>query len=168
MNQTITTSELINAAIAAENAARDIYLAFKQMFRHRQDVADFWQTMADDEEEHARVLARVHGVVSVEDLTKRLDAAVAAKAYQLQTLDIDSLIGTVKNLNDAYQTAYMLEASEVNTVFSFLAINFLPKDESYNIISMCMDPHLLRLADFAMTFGNVDQCRKVSAFKEND
>lgn len=167
MNPTITTSELINVAIAAENAARDIYLAFSRMFRHRSDVADFWRTMANDEEEHARVLARVHGVVSIEGLTCPVDARVAAKAYQLQSIDIDAMIGTVKNLNDAYQTAYMLESSEVNTVFNFLAINFLPKDESYNILSMYIDPHMLRLSEFALTFGNIEQCKKVEALKEN-
>ena len=167
MNPTITTSELINVAIAAENAARDIYLAFSRMFRHRSDIADFWRTMANDEEGHARVLARVHGLIPIEGLTCQVDARVADKAYQLQSIDIDAMIGTVKNLNDAYQTAYILESSEVNTVFNFLAINFLPRAESYNILSMYIDPHLLRLSEFALTFGNVEQCRTVLANQEN-
>lgn len=168
MSQTITTSELINAAIAAENAARNIYLAFKQMFRHRPDIADFWQAMADDEEEHARVLARVHGLVPVEGLTYPVDASAASKAYQLQGIDIDSMLESVNNLNDAYQVAYTLESSEVNVVFNFLAINFLPAEESYKIISASISPHLLRLAQFTRTFGDIEQCRKVPALKEND
>lgn len=168
MGKTITTSELINAAIAAENTARDIYLAFKQMFEHRPDIADFWRAMAHDEEEHARVLARVHGLVSVKDLTCPVDASAASKAYQLQSIDIDSMLDSVNNLNDAYQVAYTLESSEVNTVFNFLAINFLPSEESYKIISASISPHLLRLAEFTRTFGSAEQCRKVPALKGND
>ena len=166
MTQMITTSELINAAIAAEDAARDVYLAFKEMFSHRKDVADFWQGMADDESEHARVLARVHGLVPVESLASPVDAMLAVKAYQLQGIDIDLLINSVKNLNDAYQIAYTLESSEVNTVFNFLAINYLPQEESYNIISSCIGPHLMRLAEFTRTFGGAEQCRLISAIKQ--
>ena len=49
MTELITFSELINAAIAAEDAAQKIYLAFKSKFLFRPDVANFWQTMADDD-----------------------------------------------------------------------------------------------------------------------
>ena len=165
--QIITVSELINAAIAAEESARKIYLAFKHMFQRHEAIADFWQAMANDEEEHAHVLARIHGVVPVEALSSHINASLVVKAYELQGIDINSLINSVNNLNDAYQIAYTLEASEVNTVFNFLAINFLPKDESYNIISSLIDTHLLRLAEFTRTFGDARQCCKVPADKQN-
>lgn len=166
MTEMITMSELINAAIAAEDAARQVYLSFKQMFEHNQDAADFWQAMANDENDHARVLARVHGVMPVDALTSEIDARMAVKAYQLQGIDIDTLLASVNNLNDAYEIAFALESSEVNTVFNFLAINFLPGEESYNIISSSIAPHLLRLAEFTRTFGNAEKCRQISAIKQ--
>ena len=163
MTELITLSELINAAIAAEDAAQKVYIGFKQKFSYRQDVADFWQALAEDESEHARILARVHGVVPVEDLTTMVDVDLAEMAYKLQGLNVEELIESVHNLNDAYEIAYKLESSEVNTVFNFLTIQFLPSDESYDIISSTIDRHLLRLAEFSRIFGDAERCRQVAA-----
>jgi rubrerythrin len=159
----ITFSELINAAIAAEDAAQRIYLAFKGKFLYRPDIANFWQAMADDENEHAQILSRIHGRIAVEDLAVLVDIQMAEKAYTLQELNVLELINSLHNLNDAYEIAYDLESSEVNTIFNFLIIRFLSTDESYEIISSAIDPHLLRLAGFARTFGNTEQCKSVLA-----
>ena len=86
MTEQITFSELINAAIAAEDAAQRIYLAFKSKFLYRPDIANFWQAMADDENEHAQILSSIHGHVAVEDLAKLVDIQLAEKAYELQGL----------------------------------------------------------------------------------
>lgn len=163
MDKLITYSELLNAAIAAENAARTIYLAFLEKFLHNPDAAKFWQHMADDEKEHAEILSRIHGIVPVEDLTVLVGRELAEKAYQVQQWKVQEVIGLVKNLNDAYEIAYCIESSEVNTVFNFLAIRFLPSDESYSIISSTMDKHLLRLTQFSRTFGDADRCKKIHA-----
>ena len=109
MTELITLSELINAAIAAEDVAQKVYLAFKQKFLYRQDVADFWQALAEDESEHAHILARVHGVVPVQDLTTMVDVDLAEMAYKLQGLNVEELIESVHNLNDAYEIAYKLQ-----------------------------------------------------------
>ncbi|MEN8126636.1 MAG: ferritin family protein [Planctomycetota bacterium] len=163
MAQLITFSELINAAIAAEDAAQRVYLAFKAKFLNRMDVAEFWQAMADDESDHAQILASIHGRVPIEDLTMLVGVEMAEKAYELQGLNVQELIDSVSNLNDAYEIAYALESSEVNTVFNFLAIQFLSTDESYVIVSSTIDRHLLRLAEFTRTFGDAEHCRQVLA-----
>ena len=161
MTEKITFSELINAAIAAEDAAQKIYLAFKSNFLYRPDIANFWQAMADDENEHAQILSSIHGRVAVEDLAKPVDIQLAEKAYELQGLRVQELIEPVHNLNDAYEIAYDLESSEVNTIFNFLTIRFLSTEESYGIISSTIDRHLLRLADFTRSFGDAEQCKRV-------
>lgn len=161
MTELITYSELINAAIAAEDAAQKIYLAFKSKFLYRPDIAKFWQTMADDESEHAQILASIHGRVAVKDLAVLVDIQMAEKAYELQALRVQELIETVNNLNDAYEIAYDLESSEVNTIFNFLTIRFLSTDESYGIICSTIDRHLLRLAEFTRSFGDAEQCKRI-------
>lgn len=163
MTQYVTLNELINSAIAAEDAARTIYLAFKRMFRHHPPVAAFWQTMADDENEHARVLANVHGLVPVEALTAPINVELVQAAYELEGLNAGPLLDSISDLNDAYAVAYSLESSEINTVFNFLTIKFLPPNESYSIIASVIDPHLLRLAEFTRTFGDAEQCKKIPA-----
>ena len=163
MTEQITFSELINAAIAAEDAAQRIYLAFKSKFLYRPDIANFWQAMADDENEHAQMLSSIHGHVAVEDLAKLVDIQLAEKAYELQGLMAQGLIDSVNNLNDAYEIAYALEYSEINTIFNFLTKRFLSTDESCGIISSTIDRHLLRLSKFICTSGDAKQCKSVLA-----
>lgn len=155
--------ELIDTAIAAEDAARKVYLGFTHKFISRPDISDFWQTMADDEGDHGRILSEMRLHVSPEELSTPIDTRLAEKARQLQTLDIRKLVNSVDNLNDAYQVAYDLESSEVNTIFNFLAIQLLPTAESHDIISATIDRHLLRLADFTRAFGDAEQCKRIAA-----
>ena len=163
MAKIISLGELIETAIAAEDAARKVYLGFTHKFVSRPDVSDFWQTMADDEGDHGRILSGLRDRVPVEELAVPIDARLAEKAEQLKSLDIHKLVNSVGNLNDAYQIAYDLESSEVNTVFNFLTIRFLSTDESYAIISATIDHHLLRLAEFTRTFGDAEQCKHIAA-----
>ena len=163
MVELITLGELIDTAIAGEDAARKVYLGFTHKFIARPDVSDFWQTMADDEAEHGRILSRVHRRVPAGELGTVVDADLAKRANRLKGLDIHQLVNSVVNLDDAYRIAYDLESSEVNTIFSFLTMRFLSADESYAIISATIDRHLLRLAEFSHTFGDADQCKRIAA-----
>ena len=155
--------ELISTAIAAEDAARKVYLGFVHKFYSQPEVSNFWQTMADDESDHGRILSGMRECVPAEDLSTPIDARLAEKAKQLKALDIRKLVNSVTNLDDAYRIAYDLESSEVNTIFNFLTIRFLSSDKSYDIITATIDRHLLRLADFTRTFGDAEQCKQIAA-----
>jgi len=162
MAKLISLGELVDTAIAAEDAVRKVYLGFTHKFISRPDISDFWQTMADDESDHGRILSQMRKYVSAEELARPIDARLAEKAEQLRSLDIHKLVNSVSNLDDAYQVAYDLESSEVNTVFNFLTIRFLSTDESYDIITATIDHHLLRLADFTRAFGDAEHCKEIA------
>jgi rubrerythrin len=160
----MSLGELIREAITAEQAARKVYLGFAHKFAERPDVSNFWQTMADDESDHApRILSGLRDCVSADQLQAPVDARLAEKAGQLKDLDVHRLLGSIENLDDAYRIAYDLESSEVNTVFNFLTIRFLSTEESYDIITATIDRHLLRLAEFTRTFGDSEQCQQIKA-----
>ncbi|MEN8126637.1 MAG: ferritin family protein [Planctomycetota bacterium] len=158
----ISLDELIDAAVTAEGVARKVYLGFTHRFMQCPDAANFWQTMADDESDHARILKDIRQHVSAEELASPVDARLADKAHDLRSLNPQALVNSITNLDDAYQIAYDLESSEVNTVFNFLTIRFLSTDESYDIITATIDRHLLRLAEFTRTFGDAEQCRQIT------
>jgi len=162
MAQLMSLAELIDAAISSEVAARKVYLGFTHKFFSRPDVADFWQSMADDEGDHARILSDLHIHIFEEDLRMPIDARLAEQARELNKLDVRQLVNSIQNLDEAYEIAYKLESSEVNTLFNFLTIRCLPIEESYEIISATMDRHLLRLARFTRTFGDAEQCRHIA------
>jgi len=159
----ISLAEMIDAAIAAEDAARKVYLGFTHKFLSYPEVSAFWQTMADDESDHARILSSLHMHIIEEDKHAPIDARMAEKARALGKLNAAALLNSVKNLDDAYRVAYDIESSEINTVFNFLTIRFLTQDESYDIISATIDRHLLRLAEFSRKFGGVEECCRIAA-----
>ena len=163
MVEQISLGELFDVAIASEKAARKIYLGFKHKFSPFPPVSEFWQTMADDEAEHARILARVRQGVLPADLETPVDARMAEKAQHMRDLDTHQIIHSVNTLDDAYKIAYDLEASEVNMVFNFLTIRFLSVAESSEIVSATVDLHLLRLAEFSRYFGDAEQCKAIPA-----
>lgn len=163
MIKLISLSELLQTSIAAEHAARKVYLGFTHKFIDQPDASDFWQTMADDESDHANILSGLRDHVSARELDSPIDERLAAKAAQLKSLDARTLVNSVHNLNHAYQIAYDLESSEVNTVFNFLTIRFLSAEESYEIISATIDRHLLRLAEFSRIFGDAEHCKRISS-----
>lgn len=163
MIKLISLAEMIDAAIAAEGAARKVYLGFTHKFLSFPEVSEFWQTMADDESDHARILSSLQMHITEADRHAPIDARMAEKAHALDKLNVAALLNSVKNLDDAYRIAYDMESSEINTVFNFLTIHFLTQDESYDIISATIDRHLLRLAEFSRKFGGVEECRRIAA-----
>jgi rubrerythrin len=163
MIKLMTVSDLIDLAITAENTARKVYLGFTHKFISQPDASDFWQTMADDEREHARILSKMREHLSPEELSRPIDARLAEKAEHMRDLDVQQIVSSVHNLDDAYKVAYELESSEVNAIFNFLTIQFLSADESYEIITATIDRHLLRLADFSRSFGDAEHCKIIPA-----
>jgi rubrerythrin len=162
MAQFMLLSDLIDTAIATEDTARKVYLGFTYKFSSQPEVADFWQTMADDESVHARILSSLRSHVSEDKLHVPIDARLAEMAQKLKVLDARALVNSIHTLDDAYKIAYELESSEANTIFNFLTIRYLPTDESYDIINATIDRHLLRLAEFSRQFGDVDKCQHIA------
>ena len=163
MGRLMTIADLIEAAIEAENAARKIYLGFSHKFLSHPEASDFWQTMADDEADHARILTDLRDMLEPDTLSVPIDAQLAEKALDLCNLDPIRKVNSITNLDDAYRIAYELESSEVNTIFNFLMIRCLSHERSCKIISSTMDTHLLRLAHFSRQFGSANQCRHIAA-----
>lgn len=163
MVKLISMKELISRAIESEQISRKVYLGFVHKFRDRHDVAEFWQAMADDEKEHAWILSELLYRVNEHDRHAPVDARLAEKADTIKRLDAQQLIHSVHNLDEACRVAYDLESSEINTIFNLLTIRFLPHDESGDIISATIDRHLLRLAKFSRSIGDIEACRRIQA-----
>jgi rubrerythrin len=66
MANTETTAELFKMAIAAEEAAEELYFGFGERFAHHQDVVAFWRKYAEEEVGHARWLEGVRDKSSPE------------------------------------------------------------------------------------------------------
>jgi len=162
MTETMTLSQLFDCGIAAENTARDFYLGLVQKFSSQPVVSAFWKTMSEDEEEHTRILEKTRNSLSGSKLDVFVDTSMAKKAQALCKLSISEMLDSIHNLNDAYLLAHDLEYSEVNTLFNFLKLKFIPRDEKDKLSPDLIDRHLRRLVDFQKTFGDAERRKGIA------
>jgi rubrerythrin len=151
-----TLEVLFESAIRIEELASIVYRDLAELFAHHPHSLALWRSLAADEELHARVLARVLAAAPVEKRTSPAPAETwATVAEVLQRLDQDP-VGTVTNLQDAYELAHEFEHSEVNAIFEFLSIDLLPGAIEAEFVRTHIAQHQQKLADFRQSYQGED------------
>ena len=112
--------------------------------------------MAADEDEHAKVLAKVLGDAPSKKLACQAPADVWAAVTQILHLLSQDLLSSIKNLKDAYELAHELEYSEVNAVFEFLSVDAIPGRVEREFIRTHITAHQKRLTDFLQNYIGKD------------
>jgi hypothetical protein len=162
MERDNSNAELFEMAVQAEQAGMSLYLALVQKFLHSPQVTAFWQGMLEDEITHARELERIRGSLSPDMLNAPADPGLLQKAGRACDRMILDRLGSVADLDDAYQLANEFEHSEVNTVFASLTADFTSEDEKARFASDELQLHLAKLMDFPSKFGDAAKRRKMS------
>jgi len=153
MSNTETTAELFKLALAAEQAAEDLYLGLEAKFAHQPEVAGFWGDYAKEEVGHARWLESVRDKSSPEQLSSPADPSILNAARNLLRFSPQNALEGIKNLEDAYQLANELEHSEINVVFEFIITNFASDASAGSFLRAQLRDHIARLVtDFPARF----------------
>ncbi|MBN1178097.1 MAG: hypothetical protein JXD18_02730 [Anaerolineae bacterium] len=138
---------LLDDAIAAEHAAQALYLAFAERFSDPPEVAEFWRSLANDEQLHAEMLKKVRDALPPERLAAPADPEAAHKARQLSNLISEDAIEKTQSLKAAYWLAHDLESSEVNTIFDFILTQFMD-DETLKAFALAqLQDHVAKLME---------------------
>jgi rubrerythrin len=145
MVQGTTVADLFALAIAAETSAAELYRGLTAKFAHHSDIAEFWQRYVTDEITHVRWLARLQGDLSVEQLAARADPMMLENARHAASMAIETLLGQVHTLADAYELVNELEHSEITVVFEFLISNFPTDPEVLSFLRSQLSEHIDRL-----------------------
>jgi rubrerythrin len=156
MAETKTIAILFELAIAAEEAARAIYLGLEAKFVHLPQAADFWRRMAVDEEAHARELRRMRDSLTDVQLSAPATSSLLWKARQNVELATQDHLSAVENLDDAYRLAQRLEGSEVNTIYEVLMTRFLPAGSREDLIVSQIRDHTTKLLELVRAFGEAE------------
>lgn len=132
MKKAPTIGTIFELAISLEQAAECFYSGLAVRFAHEPQVATFWKKYADEEAGHARWLEKLRTGLDAIQLRQILDGKdeVIDGAYQLLMTSPEELLQGITNLEEAYQTALMLENSETNTIFEFLITDFSVTSQS--------------------------------------
>jgi rubrerythrin len=145
MSDTETTAELFELAIAAEEAAEELYLGLKAKFAHQPEIAEFWREYAKEEVGHACWLESVRDKSSQEQLSAPADPSILNDARKLLRFSPQHALDEITNLEDAYQLANDLENSEINVVFEFIITNFSSNESAGSFLRAQLRDHIAKL-----------------------
>jgi rubrerythrin len=157
-----TIEAIFERAIGFEYKAADLYKEFSKLFSNIQEISSFWQELSEDEIEHADTLQNIRKSLTSEQLLSPCDEEMLMKVDITQRVVAEVSIASIKNLDDAYELAHELEFSEVNAIFTLLAIKFVPSEERKQFIISEIKQHQQKLVDFTHNFGDRDWRKGIS------
>jgi rubrerythrin len=140
-----TIESLLAVAVRLEAGAQRFYQGLAERFSHCPEVAEFWQVMAADEACHENRLIQWGASMSAERLAQSADAQMLRMGRKLLGTSVEELLGEVRNLDDAYETAHDLESSETNTIFRFFITEFSQDARLLAVLMQDLDEHAERL-----------------------
>jgi len=164
MQKTNTVSDIFRIAISLEKKAESFYLGLSNKFSDHPEVSEFWKDMMKDEILHARSLQK-----SLDSLTEeqcRIPVDAASTNYsddELQRYLSLCDLQKVKTLDDAYDAAYNLEFSEINSKVKSLLKKFMKSDEMIHFILSVLEHHVSKLEEFSKSFGDEEARKRVLA-----
>jgi hypothetical protein len=159
--------EIFSLAIAAETKARTLYTEFGRLFRHVPAAFDLWRAMAADEQLHEDKLIEMFKALPEDETLSLKDDPLFEKAESFVSgISIAKIIVDTLTLDDAYETAYALEYSEVNAVMRFVLTDLVPPEVRHDFTLSNVEQHVSRLEAFSKTVCDEDCRRSIKAISE--
>jgi rubrerythrin len=150
MTRNDTMAELFALAISAEEAAMNFYSELSLIFSHVTPASLFWEKMTRDEVLHLRELEYIRDAFTDQQLTSPPDRSLITKARkELDRFSAKFDTKAIKTLDDAFEIAYELEYSEVNTVFQAIVSEFVSSGVRSQFVLSLLGEHVSRLEDFS-------------------
>lgn len=150
-----TNAELFDLAIAAEEAAEELYRHLEARFAPHKDVAAFWRLYAAEEAAHAHWLTRIRNGLTPEQLAASANPQMLRAARRGLGVSVEDAVKRIENLENAYQLASEAENSEFNVIFEFLAENFVGDPEVQSFLRAQLRDHISHImTEFPRRFGD--------------
>jgi len=164
MSKITAVEDIFNTAITLERKAEAFYAGLSYKFSNYPEVSEFWKDMMKDEGQHVRFLQKTLDSLSEEQRLMHVDGSVANYSVEemqkyLSLCDLQS----IKTLDDAYETAYKLESSEINSKVKSLLKEFIKSEQTIYFILSVLDKHVSKLERFEKSFGDVKFMRNLPA-----
>ena len=154
-----TLGSLIDKAIVWETMARDLYASLSAAFAAQPEAAALWHQMSLDEAHHADVCETVRATLTASRLSEPIGPDHHRQIHAVDALWAAVASRTIRTLDDAYETAHELEASEINVVFRLVTLGVFDDPLRERVLAAQLDEHVHRLDTFGRTCGRT--CRRL-------
>ncbi len=169
MRKKYMIKEIFSLAIAAESKARTLYTEFEMLFCHIPQARALWKQMADDEQLHENKLREMFETLTDEDkLSLKEDALITRAESFVRSIPIAEIIASTRTLDDAYETAYALEYSEVNAVMRFVLTELVAPEARRDFALSNIEEHVSRLEIFSKTICDEACRREIKAIRAEE
>ncbi len=148
MNGTDTVKDLLLLAISAEESARVFYSELSRMFKHMPDVSARWKELSHDEVLHKNGLEEIFSQLSEAELSAPAPGILQKLKETLKDSSLEDKLSSVETLDDAFEIAYRLEYSEVNTAFEIIMSRFVTSAVRQNFVMDLVGEHVAKLQGF--------------------
>jgi hypothetical protein len=105
-----------------ERLVSKIYYRFSHLFFPREELRDFWWTMAGEEEQHAAILLACKALIQ-EYEDEKLDPSISREAAERLSAQLAAYLdkGTPSlSVDEAFKIAVAIETSEIDAIYSKL------------------------------------------------
>jgi rubrerythrin len=157
----MTVAQAIAAAVAMENSVRDIFRTFARWFAGAPAAAQFFESLARDEDEHARLWVEIEQSLPASRLAESASALLVASIASARNLLARNPVSKVETLADACDLARMMENAELLAVFRALASETVSDAKRREFLELQIQGHLNRLEQFASELG---RCGRMGSF----
>lgn len=136
--------KLFALAIALEHASEVFYRELAVKFSADPELEQFWSRLAAEEAGHARWLQDLLAKAKESNRLKLQEPApehLLKAARDLLQEAPEKTLASIANLEEAYQSAIEMEASETNVIFEFLITSFSLASQSRLFLSNQLKNH---------------------------
>ncbi len=149
-----TVADIYERLINIEFRAGELYGKLSILFTHVPEISAFWKELAEDEIFHMNTLQEIYKSMTQEQLllsTKKQKWKMIANIHALLNTN---LIGSIKNLDDAYELAQRIEFSEINEIFTFLVTKYVFSAEQKQLVLSNIIQHHNKFMNFRYKIGD--------------
>ncbi len=153
-NSDNTVADIYERLINIEFRAGELYGKLSILFTHVPEISAFWKELAEEEKFHMNTLLGIYKSLTEEQLFSTSEKQMWKNIVKIQDLLNTNLIGSIKNLDDAYALAQQIEFSEINDIFKFLATEHTLSEEQEELVLSNVMQHHNKLTSFKHKFGD--------------
>ncbi len=149
-----TVADIFERLINIEFRAGELYGKLSILFTHVPEISAFWKELAEEEIFHMNTLLEIYKSLTEEQLFSLYEKQIWENIENIQDLLNTNLIGSIKNLDDAYELACQIEFSEINEIFKFLVTKHPLSEEQEQLVLSNVKQHHNKLTNFKYKFGD--------------